>query len=98
MILLAIWDSSVPQRAVRSAGLGWALLNLVPVKECLGLNTYITAARRHAGGVAATKLAKAVMAAKIRVDGCMVSRCYFKNQMRGCRFEETMDWKRIVFE
>ena len=37
----------------------------------------LTAARRQAGGVAATKLARAVMVTKTKLDGYMVSGYYF---------------------
>jgi hypothetical protein len=55
---------------------------LLPVKISIvqlqvGLNTYITAARRQAGGVAATKLARAVMAMKTKLEGYMAPGYYF---------------------
>jgi hypothetical protein len=57
VMLLAITDSRVPQRALRSEGFGCS----------------ITAARRQAGGVAAAKLVKAARTAKKRVEACMVT-------------------------
>jgi hypothetical protein len=57
VMLLAIWGSRVPQRAFRSAGFGCS----------------ITAARRHAGGVAMTKLAMAVRTAKTKVNWYIIA-------------------------
>jgi len=69
VILLAIWGSRVPHRAFRSAGFGCSW----------------TAARRHAGGVAAIKLARAVMATKTKLDGYMAFWYYFGCSNAGSR-------------
>lgn len=47
---------SVPQMALRSVGLGWVLRTVseVLVEKCSGSNTHLTAASKHAGGVAVT--------------------------------------------
>jgi hypothetical protein len=52
---------------------------------CLGWNAHWTAARRHAGGVAATKLARAVMTTKTKLDGYMASLYYFRSSSAGSR-------------
>jgi hypothetical protein len=51
----------------------------------LGWNAYWTAARRHAGGVAAIKLARAVMATKTKLDGYMAFWYYFGCSNAGSR-------------
>jgi hypothetical protein len=65
-----------------------------------GLVAYITAARRHAGGVAATKLARAAMATKTKLVGYMVSWYYFGKIEKSCMclIENTVDRETIVFE
>lgn len=50
-----------------------------------GLNAHMTAARRQAGGVAATRLAMAVMATKTKLEGYMASGYYFGNSGVGSR-------------
>jgi len=49
------------------------------VQVYIGWNAHWTTARRHAGGVAATKLARAVMTTKTKLDGYMASVYYFRS-------------------
>jgi hypothetical protein len=59
------------QVAAESLQVSWVWLLPFEVSRTLkdqGSHTYITAANKHAGGVAAAKLARAVMAAKMKVE------------------------------
>jgi len=82
VILLATWGSRVPHRDFRSAGFGCSSI----------------AARRHAGGVAATKLARAVMATRTKLDGYIVSGYYFESSNAGSRKLSVLDWNDCSFE
>jgi hypothetical protein len=68
------------------------------VQVQLGWNAYSTAARRHAGGVAAAKLARAVMAAKTKLDGYMMAGYYSQVQMRDREMLSVFDLNDRGFE
>ncbi len=62
----------------------WLLpVEISRVQVYQGLIAHITAARRQAGGVAATKLARAVMATKIKLEGYMAPEYYIESSNVG---------------